>query len=656
MYGIDVRRLLSLVRSARRSFRGSLELRLGIAVVAAVGAGATAGMLPSVIGHAVATIAGGPTSAASGALGALLRALPPHRAVLFVVTALATAIVVAIGVLTTKLSSSLSGDLTAAMRIELMRSVVASSARAAFAAGAVLTQPERPSGMDGPPSPRSGAPGQPGNPRPGGAVPPGATAAGSNLEVQRASVVQLAVSREAGLVSDFIVSVATSLPQALATLTLLTIELLSGGAWAVLVGGGGLFLASRILSDRASRGISDARKELHAADAAVFGNLQETLGALEDLRLWGAREQAVAEFARRSHACAEARRGFAVAMASAGQVRSVFTAMSPLLVVLALEVGGRTFDPGEVAKLMLYVPLLLGRLEVLDGVRQGLIERGPVLDATGELLALEASPSRSTNPVAIDMTKVNGELTFEEVRFTPPGAARPVLDGVSLQVPAGAVVGICGASGCGKSTLLRLALRLDDPDAGRVLLDGVDVKAIAPEQLPRLFGVLRQTSQSLERSVRENLAIGLDPVPDDEVLRGVLRLVDLESLSEREGGRGLDTAVRRQPPNFSGGETRRLLLARMMLAGAPVNVLDEPEAGLPSATAEQLLETLVRGAGGRTHLVVTHAPHLLRSDFNVVLREGKVIAEGTHAELSATCEDYRALLADALRGPDALGG
>jgi ABC-type transport system involved in cytochrome bd biosynthesis fused ATPase/permease subunit len=115
------------------------------------------------------------------------------------------------------------------------------------------------------------------------------------------------------------------------------------------------------------------------------------------------------------------------------------------------------------------------------------------------------------------------------------------------------------------------------------------------------------------------------------------------------GGRTLDTAYRANPPNLSGGECRRVLLARMLLAETHVCVLDEPEAGLPGATAESILRTVVEQARGRTHVVVTHAPHLLGSSFNVVLDRGKVVAQGSHGELTESCALYRELLAEALR-------
>jgi ABC-type multidrug transport system fused ATPase/permease subunit len=386
------------------------------------------------------------------------------------------------------------------------------------------------------------------------------------------------------------------------------------------------------------------------ADAGVFGTLQETLAATEDLRLWGAREQAVDEFAEVAHECAAARSEFAAALAISGQIRSMFTAMAPLLIVVALKLSGREYDAGEVATLLLLVPLLMVRLNSIDAMRQGLIQRDPVLGATERLLDLDQAPLRAADPIELEGSAVAGRIEFDNVSYTPPGARAPIIDDVSIDVPAGAIVGICGPSGCGKSTLLRLLLRLDDPDEGEIRLDGHAVTELEPKQLPALFGVVRQTSQLLQRPVRDSLGLGLSPTPSDETMKSALEAVHLDELTKDDEGRDLDTSYRRNPPNFSGGECRRLLLARMLVGDARVCVLDEPEAGLPSATAEEILETIVEQAHGRTHLVVTHAPHLLKSDFNVVLDKGRLVAKGTHQELVSSCDAYRDLLADALTG------
>jgi ATP-binding cassette subfamily B protein len=621
-----------------------LSARFAAVVGMAIVTGATAGLLPSVIGQAVSSVARMEgRGSAPGQLARLVALVMPEASwAVVAVTLIATVIVVGIGVMGSQLGSALSGDVTAAVRIELMRRVLNASARTVTEAGAQLTKPRLPPGEEPPKTAAKAAPPK---------APPGKGPGGKDpAEAQRSAIVQLAVSREAGLVSDFAVSVLSSLPQSIATLLVLAVELVTGGAWIVLLGGTGLFVVSRLLADRASRKVADARRSMQTADAAVFGSLQETIGATEDLRLWGAREQAIADFAVRSYECAAARERFAGALAVSGQIKSVFTAMSPLLIVVAVQVSGRSFGPGDVAKMLLLVPLLMSRLEALDGMRQGLIERGPVLDATVDLLALPAAPPRADDAVRVAREDVRGEVILRDVRFTPPGAEKPVIDGVSLTIPAGSIVGICGPSGCGKSTLLRLILRLDDPDEGHVLLDDVDVRKIEPDQLPDLFGVLRQSAQLLERSVRDNLAIGLADRPSDDAMRSMLTSVELNELASADGaGKTLDTAVRKNPPNFSGGELRRLLLARMLLGGSRVCLLDEPEAGLPSATAEQILASIKAGASGRTHLVVTHAPHLLNSDFNIVLAGGRVVAQGRHEELTKSCSIYRDLLAEKLK-------
>src|SRR5690606_18085355 len=142
-----------------------------------------------------------------------------------------------------------------------------------------------------------------------------------------------------------------------------------------------------------------------------------------------------------------------------GQIKSVFTALAPLLIIVALKLSGRSYGPGEVAKLLLLVPLLMVRLEALDAMRQGFIERAPMIEATLRLLSLPSSPARAPGAQAVDPVAVKGHIRFDGVTFTPPGHAQPLLENVTFDIPAGSIVGICGPSGSGKSTLLRLLLR-----------------------------------------------------------------------------------------------------------------------------------------------------------------------------------------------------
>jgi ABC-type multidrug transport system fused ATPase/permease subunit len=414
------------------------------------------------------------------------------------------------------------------------------------------------------------------------------------------------------------------------------------------VGTATLFVLSRVLSDRASRRVGERMQAMQRADTSVFGSLGELLGATEELRLLGARNTALDEFSASAHGAADGRRNFAAALALSGQIKSVLTAMSPLVILVAMKFSGRTHDAGDVAKLLLVVPLLLGRFEAIDGLRSGLLERSPLLAALRDLLSLPTHPPEPRDPVSLAHLG-SGAVTLDNVTYQPEGTDRAVLDGLSLEIPAGAIVAICGASGSGKSTLLRMLLRLDEPTGGKIQVGGVDLARIAPNDLSRLFAVLGQASVLLERSVEQNLGLGLEQAPAIEGMKTMLAKVHLDELADGRNGRGLSTEIRKMPPNFSGGEQRRLMLARMLLRDARVLVLDEPESGLPGATAEELLKNVVELSAGRTTIVVTHAPHLVRSSWNVVLDKGKIAAMGSHDELVKTSEIYRSLLAEGVR-------
>ncbi|WP_437893397.1 ATP-binding cassette domain-containing protein [Sorangium sp. So ce124] len=650
----SMRALLAILRIGLRSLReggappmssssggvrgasASAAARLALVVALSSLAGALSGLLPAIAGVALGAVAGReapPSGGIGGALARLLADAPPAAAVLAALGA--TLVSASLAVLPGRKSSELGGDLTAALRVALFRAALSASARDVDAAGRALVAAQAAGPAPRPPS--------------AGPAPP----------VRGAEVVRLAIARDAGLVADFAIAVATGMPQALATLAVLAGSLVSSGMALVLAGGAALFAASRLAADRASGRVARAMREMQHADTAVFGAVGEALAGAEDLRLLGARAQAEGELAVAARRVADARRRFGQALAVSGQIKGSLAALSPLVIVAALAASRGGAGAGEVGELLLVVPLLMARLEALDALRAGFIERAPLLRATLALLRLPEHPPRPSGGLAVHL---DGEarrplsIAFEGVTFTPPGASRPVLDGVSLSIPAGAVVGVCGRSGSGKSMLLRLLLRLDDPSSGAIAVGGVDLRQIPPEELPRLFGVVGQSTRLFERSIADNLALGLDPAPTEERMREALRRVELDELAgappaegEARPARGLATEVRASPPSLSGGEARRLLLARVLLREPRVFVLDEPEAGLPGATAEAVLRTACEVAAGRTAIVVTHAPHLLRSTFNVLLDGGRVAAVGTHESLRESSPLYRSLLAEALQ-------
>jgi ABC-type multidrug transport system fused ATPase/permease subunit len=622
-----LRDVTTILRSAAANSGDRLAARaLGLVTIAAA-AGAATSATPALLGMAIDRVLarGAPPMPPRG-LGALIGGPLAHagKATTIAVALVATLLSVGLTMASMRLGASLGAWATAGLRTAMLRAALhAAPAERDEIAGAFGASGPRPPGAPAPPSP-SGV-----------------------------DAIRVAIASSTPTVADLAVSMVSGLPQVVVGLALLAYDLVFSGAWLALGGGLAIFAVSRVLARGATARVALKHQDLQRADAVLFGRLGSTLGRSEDLRLLGARRAAVVEFAETADACARERAGLARALAVSGQVRSVFSALAPLLIVLALELDGEPPAQGTVAKLVLLVPLLLARLEAVDGLRLGLAERRPLFHATARVLELADWPARAPDAVDVDASKVEGALAFEDVRFRHPGADQPLLDGVTFRVPAGAVVGICGKSGSGKSTLLRLLLRGLEPDTGRVTVDGLDVARIEPDRLPDVFGVLGQHSGLLERSVRQNLGFGCAEPPTTAALDAVLEAVALDDEFGSRGRRGLDYEVRPGRDNLAGGEIRRLCLARVLLRDPPVLVLDEPEAALPSRDAEALLRRVAVAARGRTCLVVTHAPHLLDSTFNVVLEAGRVAGVGTHAELVEQSAAYRALLADALAAPHA---
>lgn len=215
-------------------------------------------------------------------------------------------------------------------------------------------------------------------------------------------------------------------------------------------------------------------------------------------------------------------------------------------------------------------------------------------------------------------------VALEGVAFGYPGADRPALEYIDLGVPDGGRLGIAGPSGAGKSTLFGLLLRFYDPDAGCITLGGVDLRDLAVADLHARIGVLSQATAILAGSLRENLAIAV-PDADDERLLDALRQA---GLGEFVAGLpdGLDTWLGEAGVAVSGGEARRVALARVLLKDAPVLLLDEPTEGLDAETERAVLTALEPAMVGRTVIAISHRPAALEAMDRVVrLEAGRLI-------------------------------
>jgi ATP-binding cassette subfamily B protein len=258
------------------------------------------------------------------------------------------------------------------------------------------------------------------------------------------------------------------------------------------------------------------------------------------------------------------------------------------------------------------------------------------LDLVPEITA----PSR---PVPLDPATVRGEVRFENVHFAYDGGPE-VLRGIDLALPAGSATAVVGPTGSGKSTLGSLVPRLHDVTGGRVTIDGVDVRDIAPDVLARIVGVVSQETYLVHASIRENLLLAAPGAGDAALWQalGAARIADL--VAGLPGG--LDTLVGARGHRFSGGEQQRLAIARTILRNPRVLILDEATSALDNTTEAQVQAALDQLAVGRTTLTIAHRLTTVEdADRLAVLTGGLLVEVGTPPALQAAGGAYAQLIA-----------
>jgi ATP-binding cassette subfamily B protein len=306
----------------------------------------------------------------------------------------------------------------------------------------------------------------------------------------------------------------------------------------------------------------------------------------------------------------------------------------------ALLVREALTSVGEVVTFMGFATLLIGKLESVLGFARALFFQKPALD---EFFAvLDTVATVRDRPGAIDLGVVRGAVRFEAVTFGyRPG--KPALHELTFDVPAGTRVAIVGHSGSGKSTALALLLRLYDPDSGRILIDGHDIRDVTLESLRRNIGVVFQHATLFQRSIADNLRIGKPDATDEELERAA-RLAQahdfIAALPE-----GYATLLGERGARLSGGERQRLAIARAILKDPPILLMDEATSALDARTEARLQEALEAVMRGRTVFIIAHRLSTIRKvDRVLVLDRGRLVEQGTYEELVAKGGAFAALV------------
>ena len=251
---------------------------------------------------------------------------------------------------------------------------------------------------------------------------------------------------------------------------------------------------------------------------------------------------------------------------------------------------------------------------------------------------LRLEPAILPGPVGKQGLPIRDSIRFEGVSFTYPGGFHRALDGFYLEIPKGKVVALVGHNGAGKSTLIKLLCRFYDPDAGRILLDGVDLRALDQEALRRRITVLFQDPVHYHASVRENIAFGDLEGLDDQarVWKAARDAGALEPIERLPGGFEALLGKWFGGAELSVGEWQRIALARAFFRQASLVILDEPTSSMDSWAEQDWLSRFRTLTAGRTALMITHRfTTAMHADIIHVLDKGRVVESGTHAELAA---------------------
>lgn len=233
---------------------------------------------------------------------------------------------------------------------------------------------------------------------------------------------------------------------------------------------------------------------------------------------------------------------------------------------------------------------------------------------------------------AAHLPLLKGRITLDQVTFRYRPEAAPVLNGISLDVNAGEVIGIVGRSGSGKSTLTKLVQRLYTPEGGRLLVDGIDISLIDAAQLRRQVGVVLQENLLFNRSVRENIAI-TDPAAPIEAVMRVAQLAGAhEFISELP--EGYDTLVGEQGGSLSGGQRQRVAIARALFTNPRILIFDEATSALDYESEAIIQRNMVHICQGRTVLIIAHRLSAVRNAHRIIVMDkGQIVEAGPHEAL-----------------------
>ena len=379
----------------------------------------------------------------------------------------------------------------------------------------------------------------------------------------------------------------------------------------------------------------------------VGGHLEEALGGIRTVQAFGQEERSGERFAEHVEGAFRAalKRVQARAMLTAIVILLVFCGVGLVLWIAGTTVLQGAMTGGEMTAFMFYAVVVAGSVGSLSEVYGDLQHAAGAAERLAELLNEEPALAPAPEAVRPLPEPQRGAVELDRATFHYPARPdAPALHELSLSVAPGETVALVGPSGAGKSTVFNLLLRFYDPEAGRVALDGVDLREAPLDAVRRSFALVPQDAVIFAASARENIRFGRPEASDGEVraaAEAAGAAAFLDSLPE-----GFDTFLGEKGTRLSGGQKQRLALARAVLRNPAVLLLDEATSALDAESERAVQAALERLMAGRTTIVIAHRlATVQKADRIVVMDGGRAVAEGTHQALMARGGLYARLAA-----------
>ncbi len=385
---------------------------------------------------------------------------------------------------------------------------------------------------------------------------------------------------------------------------------------------------------RIAQRAKNAQSELGELNTVV----QQNLETQREIRAYALEEREIADFASASV-------GYKRNMAKLVKYQRLIIPIMETVTALALSfllISGKNSGMGEED----FMALALAMFFTFDSMKKAGQAFNRLNEAQGSLTRLEdilAEPNPiedPENPLPMP-AKVKGELDFRNLTFAYD-AGKPVLKDINVHIPAGQIVGLVGPSGAGKTTFASLIPRFYDATQGSVCVDGIDVRDVTMHDLREQLSIVGQQALLFSGTIRENIALG-KPGATDAQIQAAADAARVSVFLDNQP-QGIDTQLGQGGSGLSGGQRQRVAIARAFVKDAPILILDEATASLDAESEREIQQELDRLAQGRTTLIVAHRFSTLRHAHRILVFEhGRIVGDGPHETLYATCPLYKEL-------------